>query len=255
MKYSAAAVIIILFVTLSGCAPESEQTLTVNVAASMTDAVQEIVNAFNEETGVAVQLNIASSGTLARQIASGMPTDVFISANMEWMDYLANEHGLISGSRFKVAGNRLVVIIPVEAQKVPKTLEEIAAFSADGIAIGDPSHVPAGKYAKELLEEFGIWEEAEEHIIPARDVRAALAYVERGEVGIGIVYTSDALPSGRARVAFVIPKDLHTPIVYEAAIPHGANEANARFFIEFLRGPVGQTSFEKHGFTTLSEKQ
>lgn len=228
-------------------------TLTVFAAASTTNAITDITELFEDKTGQEVSLSFASSSTLAKQIEMGAPARVYLSANPDWMDYL-EEKGLIQpGSRTDLLGNRIVLIAPASGEinevKIGKGFG-LAGMLGDGyLAMGDPDHVPAGMYGKAALRKLGAWDAVEKKVARAKDVRAALALVERGEAPLGLVYATDAAISDKVKVVGIFPVDSHPPIVYPAAIVKGADLKTARAYIEFLRTPEASAIFKQYGFT------
>lgn len=202
-----------------------------------------------EQTGLTLIISTAGSGTLAQQIISGAPADLFISANPQWMDELALRGRLEEGTRIDLAGNRLVLICGDDLENPPASLASLAGFNGH-IAIGQPTSVPAGQYAKQALENLGIWEEVEPDILPTMDVQAALAYVAGGEADLGIVYATDPpTTSSGVRILLTIPPHLHDPIRYPAAVlKDAANPAAARRLLEWLQSDAAATVFEEHRF-------
>lgn len=225
-------------------------------AASLTAALQELGDGYTKETAVPVKFSFAASSSLARQIESGAPADVFFSADLEWMDYLEH-HGLIQpASRHEVVGNRLVLIAPAASTVELKIAPHFALAAALGkghLATGDPDAVPAGRYAKQALMQLGIWPDVSDRLIRADSVRVALAYVDRGEAPLGIVYETDALVDKNVQVVDLFPPDSHAPIVYPIALTRAAQPTAAKF-IEFLRSPAGDLVFRHYGFTPLHGK-
>jgi molybdate transport system substrate-binding protein len=234
------------------CAASSPPVLTVYAASSLTMAVDELAAAFTAQSGMRVRTSYAATSTLARQIESGAEADVFISADQLWMDYLAARSRIVAGTRTDVLGNRLVLVVPSDR---PVTVELRPGFDLAGLlgrgrlATGDPSHVPAGRYARQALTALGVWSVAEPRLVPAESVRAALALVERGEVPAGIVYESDAILSARVHVAGVFPAASHDPIVYAAAIVAGRDQPVARQFLGFLKSAAAGAVFTKYHFS------
>jgi molybdate transport system permease protein len=229
------------------------RVITVFAAASTADALTEIATAYERDHGIKVRLNFASSSTLARQIEAGAAADAYLSADEEWMDYLA-ERGLIDkASRRNLLGNTLVLVTPV-AKPLQVSMSRQAAL--DGLfggrlALGDPAHVPAGRYARQALEHLGWYEGLKDRLLPCADVRAALTLVERGEVDAGIVYASDAA-AAKVSVAGVFPDDSHRPIRYPVALcPKAAPEAAGWVDHLFAAGPTGV--FARHGFRTQGQ--
>jgi molybdate transport system substrate-binding protein len=216
--------------------------ILVLAAASLANALEEV----NALYPAKVTASYAASSALARQIEQGAPAQVFISADSEWMDYLDRRGLLVAGTRRNLAGNRLVWIVPTSASAPG---DPLAALGKDGrLALADPQHVPAGKYAKAALEKLGTWDQLRGRIAAAENVRAALALVARGEAPLGIVYETDANAESKVRVAGAIDPRLHPPIVYPAALVGGAT-AEARRYLEFLHSPQAAAIFRKHGFS------
>jgi molybdate transport system substrate-binding protein len=221
-------------------------------AASTTDAMEEIVQGFTSETGWAVQLNLASSGTLAKQIVNGAPAEVFLSANPKWMDVLAEKGLLTAETRRDLLANTLVLVAPAGREfeiSLRAGVDLPGAFSGR-LAVGEPATVPAGQYAKAALRSLGWWDALEDRLAPAADVRAALMLVERGEVGAGIVYATDAKIASGITVVAPFPEASYPAIRYPVARMRDA-DARAGKFLEFLSGETARSIFESHGFTVL----
>lgn len=227
--------------------------ITVFAAASATNALTEIVKLYEAAGGGKVALSFASSSTLAKQIENGAPADVFLSANAEWMEYLDKKHLLEPGTRADLLGNRIVCIVPVSSSVKSLTLSpqlDLAALlGKDGmLSVGDPAHVPVGTYAKAALQHLQLWAQVENRIAPAKDVRAGLALVERGESPLGIVYASDAGISDKVRIVGAFPVDSHPTVDYPIAAVKGINTRAALAFIKFLSEPQARAVWAKFGF-------
>jgi molybdate transport system substrate-binding protein len=222
-------------------------------AASTTEALNEIGALFAAAGKGRLVAAYASSSTLAKQIENGAPAEIFVSADEQWADYLARKNLLDSASRVDLLGNRLALVAPADST-VELTIEpgmKLARLLGDNrLAIGDPDHVPAGIYAKAALISLGVWNDVEAKLARADSVRAALAFVERGECPLGIAYTSDALTVPKLRVVAVFPEDSHPPIRYPAALVAGQTNPAARAFLAFLQTPVAGAVFRKYGFLT-----
>ena len=231
--------------------PAADGILTVFGAASLTNALEEVGRAFTATTGVPVRFSFASSSQLAKQVESGAPADVFVSADQEWMDYLASRRLIEPGTRRDIVGNRLVLVAPADSPvklKIGPGFPLAAALGARGrIATGDPSSVPAGKYARAALMRLGVWQSVESRIIPADNVRTALNFVARAEAPLGIVYATDARAEKRVRVVDVFPDSTHEPIRYPAAATTVAG-AEAAGFLEFLTSGPARAIFDRAGF-------
>jgi molybdate transport system substrate-binding protein len=246
----------ILGLMLAGGQPlAAQESITVFAAASMKNALDDANAAFTKATGVKVVASYAASSALAKQIEGGAPADVFISADLQWMDYAAAHNLIKSETRVNLLGNRLVLIAPADSKldkvEIAKGFD-IAKLAGDGrIAVADVKAVPAGLYAKAALEALGAWTAAEPKLAMAENVRATLAFVARGETPIGIVYETDAKVEPKVKVAGVFPESSHPPIVYPvAATAAGANPAAAPY-LNFLRGASAKATFENYGFSLL----
>lgn len=246
-----AALLTALMVSSQGLA---QDTTLVFAAASLKDAIEAIDSTWTQRGGRAVA-SMASSSALARQIDNGAPAQVFISADLEWMDYLEKRGLLQPGTRRNLLGNRLVLIAPADS-----TLKTVIApgfalaqlLGPDGrLAIGDPQHVPAGKYAKAALVKLGVWDSVARRVAAAENVRAALALVARGEAPLGIVYETDARAEPKVRIVATFGEGLHPPIVYPAALLRGARPAAAAY-LAFLSGAEAKALFMRYGFTPLN---
>jgi molybdate transport system substrate-binding protein len=236
---------------LVAAAQAPAQSVLVFAAASLKNALDE-VNAQAREKAV---LSYAASSVLAKQIESGAPAQLFISADLDWMDYLAQRSLIQPGTRRNLLGNRLVLVAPVGSAvqaSVKAGIPLPLLLGPNGrLALGDPQHVPAGKYAKAALEKLGAWDGVAKRLAPAENVRAALAFVARGEAPLGIVYATDAAAEPRVRVVDGFPDGLHPPLVYPAALTVLA-KAPAGEYLVFLRSSAARRVFEKHGFTPLN---
>ncbi len=229
------------------------QEITVYAAASMTDALEAIAAPLRAK-GVAAKFSFGSSSTLARQIENGAPADVFVSADEEWMNYLAARNLIVAESRKVFAGNDLVLIAPADKPakiEISRTTDFPALLGPQGrIATGDPAHVPVGRYAKAALENLGLWGTVGPRIAGAENVRVALALVERGEAPLGIVYGTDAKTSPRVAVVGVFPAGSYPPVTYPAAIVAKRDAKSARDFVAFLSSAEGKAILQRFGFST-----
>jgi molybdate transport system substrate-binding protein len=222
-------------------------------AASLTNVLQELGDGFTKQTAIPVRFSFAASSALARQIENGSPADVFFSADLQWMDYLQSRHFIQSGTRHDLLGNRLVLIAPIDSRVALKIQSNFALAATVGkghLAIGDPDSVPAGRYAREALTSLGVWNAVAQRTVRADSVRSALAFVDRGEAELGIVYETDALIDKKVRVVDVFPDDSHMPIVYPVALTSMA-QGDAAKFVTYIRGPAGDSAFKTYGFRTL----
>jgi molybdate transport system substrate-binding protein len=233
-------------------APALAEHVTAFAAASLKEALDEQARRFESDTGNKVVVSYGASNALAKQIEAGAPADLFISADLGWMDYLEQRGLLIPGSRAPLLRNELVLIAPVRstaALKIARNFGLAAALGADKLALANPDSVPAGKYAKQALQALGVWPGVENHVVRTENVRVALALVARGEAAFGIVYRTDALSEPGVRVVDTFPEATHTPIVYPAAlIVQGKSEAGAAL-LETLRSGQARAIWSQHGFT------
>jgi molybdate transport system substrate-binding protein len=227
--------------------------LTVFAAASTRDVLQEAGRRFEARKGVRVVFSFDASSNLARQIKSGAPADVFISADVRWMDDLAAAGAIRAETRQDLLANDLVMIAPAGEEFEVETTKDFD-FAArlpqvKRIAVGDPAHVPAGWYAKQVLESLGWWDALQGLLVPALDVRAALRLVEIGEADAGIVYSTDARQSDKVVVVAEFPSGLHAPIRYPVALCKDSTAAVA--FVAFLRTSEMTEVFERAGFRVI----
>lgn len=250
---------ILVVAAISGCESRSagmagsqanEDVITVFAAASTTNAVEEIREAFIRTTGIHVQTNYAASSTLAQQIIHGAEADVFISANVGWADRV--EKGATSLRRRNLLGNRLVIIVPSDSRLALETPEALVQEDLEHLALGDTDSVPAGKYAKEALTKLGLWDRLESKVVPGKDVRHALMYVETGAAEAGIVYATDAVVSKKVKVVAEISADLTEPVVYPVLLLKGRTKtAVAAEFYDYLGSPEATRIFKKFGFDVI----
>lgn len=229
------------------------QEITVYAAASMTDAMEAIAVPLRAN-GVGAKFSFGASSILARQIENGAPADVFVSADEEWMNYLAARNLIVPNSRKVFAGTELVLIAPADKPlkiEISPSTDFLALLGPRGrIATGDPAHVPVGRYAKAALESLGLWSAVGNRIAGAENVRVALTLVERGEAPFGIVYGADAKTSPRVAVVGTFPSGSYPPVAYPAAIVAKRDAKQARDFVAFLSSEEGKSILQRFGFST-----
>lgn len=226
-----------------------QTAITVSAAVSLTDALTAVAERYGSEARGSVRFNFGASNTLARQIVNGAPVDVFVSADEAQMDVVAAAGLIKDGSRFDLLTNQLAVVVPNDRPRTFKSMREIADPAFKRIAIGDPAAVPAGVYARQYLEQEGLWEAIAARVVPASSVRAALAAVESGAADAAIVYRTDARVALRATVAWVVPADRGPRIRYPAAIVKSAADSSAaQRFLDYLRSDAAARIFERFGF-------
>ena len=207
------------------------------------------------ETGKKATISYAASSALAKQIEQGAPAQLFISADLDWMDYLAGKNLIKPETRSNLLGNRIVLIAqkdkarPVEI----KTAFDLAKILGDGrLSMANVDFVPAGKYGKAALEKLGVWESVSGKIAQAENVRAALLLVSRGEAPVGIVYQTDAAADPNVAIIGTFPEDTHPPIIYPIALTANATHPDASAFLEYVRSAKAKPLFEAQGFSVLS---
>lgn len=228
--------------------------VTVYAAASLTNALGDLAVAYEYARKIHVVSSFAASSTLAKQIENGAPAEVFISADKKWMDYLEDQNKIVQKSRRNVLSNTLVLIGPTGKGfkvEMAKGFDLSSAFSGK-LCTGDPEHVPVGTYARQALTHLGWWDAIALRIVGTEDVRAALAFVERGECPVGIVYETDARLSNKVQTIGRFPGDSHEPIVYPAALVQGAKPP-AQDFLAFLASPQARSVFSQYGFIVLEK--
>lgn len=226
--------------------------VVVAAASSLTDVIAMIGELYAAEGHAEPRFSFAATSELVRQIEQGAQVDVFVSADTDWMDYLAEKNLIDPASRRDVASNTLVLVAPATNpfdMVIGPGMELLQMLDGGRIAIANPDGVPAGKYAKEALELFGAWSELEGVMARTENVRAALRFVEAGEAAAGVVYETDALAAGdRVVIVDRFPAASHTPILYSAAaVSQGRAEA-AKAFVDFLASDKAKAAFAKHGF-------
>ncbi len=237
-------------------APARADGVVVFAAASLKNALDDIAAKWQHETGKHAVISYAASPTLAKQIEAAAPADIFISADLAWMDYLQERKLIRPKTRSNLLGNTLVLIAPKESDVVLTIAPgfPLAARLGDGrLAMADPSAVPAGKYGKAALEKLGVWSAVEHRVAAAENVRAALLLVARGEAPLGIVYRTDAAVEPGVRIVAAFPADTLPPIIYPMALTAASVNPDAAAFAAYLRSPAARSLFEKQGFTVLAE--
>ena len=240
---------------LPQAAPQT-RALVIFAAASLKNALDEIAAAYAVEAGKAApKISYAASNALTRQIESGAPADLFISADLDWMDYAQSRNLIRPDSRVSLLGNRIVLIAPRDSTAtvdLAPGLNLAAVLGQGRLAMGNIDAVPAGKYGKAALEKLGAWEGVKDKIAQADNVRAALLFVSRGEAPLGIVYRTDAASDPNVKIVGAFPEDAHPPIIYPVAITKDSTNPDASSFLSYLRGPAARAAFERQGFTIVN---
>ena len=244
-----------LLLAVSGLPSRAQfRDVLVFAAASLKDALDEANSLFLFENGSGVRVSYGASSALAKQIESGAPADVFISADLDWMDYVAERKLIKPDTRAKFLGNRLVLVANADSKillTIGPNFPLAQALGNNRLAMADPSAVPAGKYGKAALEKLGVWDSVAGRIAPAQDVRAALVLVSRGEAPLGIVYQTDAAADKNVKVIATFPESSHPPIVYPMAILAGSTNGVAPVYVQYLLSPKAEPFFEKRGFSVF----
>jgi molybdate transport system substrate-binding protein len=220
-------------------------------AASLKEALDEQARRFADSSGDKVTVSFAASGALARQIVSGAPADLFISADRDWMDYLDERRLLRPATRIELLRNALVLIAPAKSQAqlvIGPGFPLAAALGRERLAMADPDSVPAGKYGRDALVHLGVWPSVEPRIARAENIRAALALVSRGEAPYGIVYATDAKADKGVRVVDAFPADSHPAVVYPAAIVAASASPAAKPLLDYLQSAAARPVWERYGF-------
>lgn len=233
----------------------AQEQITVFAAASLKNALDDANAAFTKATGVKVTASYAASSALARQIEQGAPADIFISADLQWMDYVGERKLIKPDTRVNLLGNKLVLIAPADSKIAKVTIGQgfdIARLAgSDRIAVADVNAVPAGRYAKAALEKLGAWAAAGPKLAQAENVRAALAFVARDETPIGIVYETDAKAEPKVKVIGAFPDSSYPPVTYPVAETATTTKQAVPQYLHFLRSPAAKAIFEKYGFSFL----
>jgi molybdate transport system substrate-binding protein len=225
--------------------------VTVFAAASLKEALDEQAKTVEASTSDKVIVSYGASNALAKQIEAGAPADLFIAADLDWMDYVATRNLLAPNARFNLLRNTLVLIAPASSRstlKIAPNFGLAAALGTEKLAMANPDSVPAGKYGKSALEKLGVWTSVEKQVARAENVRAALALVSRGEAPFGIVYSTDAWSDKSVKIVDTFPPDSYPPIVYPAALVATSKSTAAKPLLDYLRSPAARPVWEKYGF-------
>jgi molybdate transport system substrate-binding protein len=254
IRFAAAIAGLAAMVVASMPGGRAEDKVVVFAAASLKNALDDVNTAWKAETGKEATISYAASSALAKQIESGAPADVFVSADLDWMKYLADEKLTKADTEVKLLGNRIVLIAPKDST-VAATIApnfDLAGLIGDGkLAMGDVKAVPAGKYGKAALESLGAWAAVEAKVAQAENVRAALKLVATGEAALGIVYATDAVAEPAVKVIGTFPEDTHPPIVYPVSLTAESKNSDAAAFEKYLQSAKAKELFEAQGFTFL----
>jgi molybdate transport system substrate-binding protein len=256
-RQSLAALLALIAVTPAPGADQRQPELLVFAAASLTNVLGQLSQAFEKQAGVRVKLSFAASSVLARQIEAGGKADLFISADQEWMDYLQARDLIDKSTRRNLAGNRLVLIAPADSRielRIAPGFKLSDALGKGRLSTCDPDTVPVGRHARSALASLGVWAEVQDRLVRADNVRSAMMFVARGEVPLGIVYTTDALVDPKVRIVDTFPENTHAPITYPAASVAGAR-SEAIAYLNFLADAPASETWRRFGFRKLKKNE
>lgn len=223
-------------------------------AASLKNALDAIAAAYKAEKGTEIAISYAGSSALAKQLESGAPADLFVSADLDWMDHVQKANLIKVETRKNLLGNTLVLVAPTDSAAAIEIKPgfDLAGAVGDGkLAMADVKAVPAGKYGKASLEKLGAWAAVESKVAQAENVRAALALVASGEAPFGVVYQTDATAEPKVKVVATFPEDSHPPIIYPIAQIAASTNPAAADFLQYVESPAAAAVFEQQGFQVL----
>ncbi|KQS89583.1 MULTISPECIES: molybdate ABC transporter substrate-binding protein [unclassified Rhizobium] len=230
------------------------EKITVFAAASLKNALDAVNAEWQKEAGKETTVSYAASSALAKQIESGAPADVFISADLAWMDYVAEKKLIKDDTRANLLGNRIVLVAgkpDAAAVEIKEGFDLKGLLGGGKLAMGAVDSVPAGKYGKAALEKLGVWSSVEKDVAGAENVRAALLLVSKGEAPLGIVYQTDAAADKGVKIVGTFPEDTHPPIVYPIAVTADSKNPDAAAYVDFVKSAKAAALFEAQGFTIL----
>jgi molybdate transport system substrate-binding protein len=229
--------------------------LVVFAAASLKTALDNINSQWRKETGKSAKISYAASSALAKQIEQGAPAQMFISADIPWMDYVEKKDLIKKDTRSNLLGNRIVLIAPKDKAKAVdiKPGFDLSKLLGDGrLAVANVQSVPAGRYGKAALEKLGVWDRVSGRLAQAENVRAALLLVSRAEAPLGIVYQTDAAADPDVKIVGTFPENTHPPIIYPSALMANAKHPDAAAFLAYIKSAKAKSLFEAQGFTVLN---
>jgi molybdate transport system substrate-binding protein len=242
---------ILLFFSSTDASAQHDK-LVIFAAASLKDALDEANAAYQRNKSWQTATSFAASSTLAKQIEAAAPADIFISADLDWMDYLEKRNLIKPETRTNLLSNQLVLIAPIDSTiqiDIGPNFPLAQALGGGRLAIADPGAVPAGRYGKAALEVLGVWSSVANKLAPAENVRAALLLVSRGEAPLGVVYRTDAVADRGVKVLGAFPDHTHPPIIYPVAVVANSTNRQNADYIAFLKSPAARRIFERQGFT------
>ena len=240
-----------------GAFPAGAQTpvrqVTVFAASSLKNAMDEVLKRFTDQTGVAAKAAYGASPVLARQIEQGAPADLYVSADPDWMNYLAKRDLIVPASRADLLTNHLALIAPADSKlslRIARNMPLAAALGADRLAMAGPE-VPAGRYGEASLTALGVWPSVRDKLARAENVRASMAFVARGETPLGIVYDTDAKVEPKVRIVGLFPDSSHPAILYPVAQVAASKNPDSARLLRFLKGPAAAKVFRAYGFKVM----
>jgi molybdate transport system substrate-binding protein len=243
------------FVMLLAAPASAQDGSTVFAAASLKNALDAVNEACAADVGSKATISYAASSALAKQIEEGAPADMFISADLDWMEYLADKNLTKRDTEVKLLGNRIVLVAPKDSTAtttIAPNFDLAGLVGDDKLAMANVDSVPAGKYGKAALEKLGVWGSVEGKVAQAENVRAALKFVSTGEAAAGIVYQTDAAAEPGVKVLGTFPEDTHPPIVYPVGLTAASKSQDAADFEKCMQTAKAKELFEKQGFTFLA---
>jgi molybdate transport system substrate-binding protein len=243
---------------LASAAVAETRPVLVFAAASLKEALDAINADWQKDSGKHATISYAASSALAKQIEAGAPADVFISADVDWIQYLDKKQLIAAGSQHDLLGNSLVLVAPADSTAnldIAPGFPLLKALGGGKLAMADPNAVPAGRYGKAALTKLGVWDQVSASVASAENVRAALLLVARGEAPFGIVYKTDAAVEPKVRIVATFPPDAVPPITYPVAVTASSTNPDAAALVRYLGGPAATRQFEKYGFTVLDKQR
>ncbi len=251
-------VLILALAVFAGLAPAAARAddVIVFAAASLKNALDDVTTRYLNQTGKTVTVSYAATSALAHQIEQGAPADIFFSADEDWMDYVAKRNLIQPDTRRTLLGNEIVLVVPKSSPAtiaIGPGMNLAGLLGPDGhLAMANTDAVPAGKYGKAALQSLGVWDSLAPSVVQSDNVRAALAFVARGEAAAGIVYATDAIAEPGVRVVGAFPDDSHPQILYPLALTATSTNPDARAFLDFMQSAAARPAYEKQGFTVLT---
>lgn len=230
-------------------------SVVVFAAASLKNALDDVVAGYQAATGKSVTVSYGGSSALAKQIEAAAPADIFISADLAWMKDVRDKNLTVAATEKPLLGNEIVLVAPKDstaAIAIAPGFDLADTLGPDGhLAMANVDSVPAGKYGKAALTKLGVWDSVSGKVVQADDVRAALAFVARGEAPLGVVYATDAAAEPKVKVVATFPADSLPPIVYPVALLASSTNPDAGDFLTYLESDAAKPAFIKQGFTIL----